>query len=67
LAEFGIAVEVFNDVEVCVADCIGGADVGAGKTGYAILGMLYHTEAFFHIQLEDLGRADVDTELTSPA
>lgn len=50
---------------VGVRDGVRRADVGAGKTGDAVIGMLDDTEALFRIQLENFGRTDVDAKLAS--
>jgi len=67
LAEFSIAIEVFYGVVVCMGDCVGRADVGAGKAGNAILGMLDNAEPLFRIQFKNLGRADIYAQFTAAA
>jgi hypothetical protein len=67
LAEFGVAVKVFHGMVVGMRDGIGGADIGAGKTGDTIIDLLDHTETLFLVQFENVGRTDVDTEFAPPA
>jgi hypothetical protein len=46
---------------------IGWTYVSTGKTGNAVINMFDYTESFFFIQLKNLGRADVYTQLTPAA
>jgi hypothetical protein len=64
LAEFGVAIKVFYRMIVRMSNGIGGADIGAGKAGYAVICVFDYAEALFLIQLENLGRADVDAQFT---
>jgi len=59
LAEFGIAIKVFNGMVVCVGDGVGRADIGTGKTGDAIICMLDDTKTLFPVQFEHPGRTDI--------
>jgi hypothetical protein len=67
LAEFGIAIEVFHGMIIRVGYGIGRTDKGAGETGNAVINLFDHAETFFHIQFENLGRADVNAKFTPPA
>jgi hypothetical protein len=57
----------FHDMEAGVGDRLGWTAEGTGKTGDAVLGMLYGAEAFLAVHLEDLGGADIHAQLASPA
>jgi hypothetical protein len=64
LAEFGVAIEVFYRMIVRMGNGIGRTDIGTGKAGDTVIDVLDDTESLFCIQLEHLGRADVDTQFT---
>jgi hypothetical protein len=67
LAEFCVAVKVLHGMIIRMTDGVGGADVGAGKAGDAILGMRDHAETLFRVQFKNSGRTDIDAEFASPA
>jgi hypothetical protein len=67
LAEFGVAIEVFNRMVISMRNSVGRADIGAGEAGDTVLGVLDQAEALFGIQFKDFSRANVDAEFASPA
>jgi len=50
-----------------MGNCTGGADISAAQAGDTIVFMLDHTEPFFIVKLEHLGRADINTHLAATA